>query len=226
MGYGYGFQPRAAARWPFLGKSGQNFDSHEDMESIDMPMLDMSLTDMLEEKSNDSMVCRPEPVSLPSSTEDDESDDGSEDQEEGQKAVEVLSPGLMANPVVVGKKNEFLPPILIDKWPKFKAGRISQCIDEWAKITSDPKVLADIRGYKIEFDQIPVQKTPVHPIRFSKEEHGFMKCKVAEYLEAGIIQKAKHVQGEVISNIFLVPKKETGKFRMILNLKKLNLDVE
>ena len=45
-------------------------------------------------------------------------------------------------------------------------------------------------------------------------------------MEAGIIQKAKHVQGEVISNIFLVPKKETGKFRMILNLKKLNLDVE
>jgi hypothetical protein len=37
-----------------------------------------------------------------------------------------------------------------------------------------------------------------------------------------VLEQVEHVQGEFISNIFLRPKKEIGRYRMILNLKELN----
>jgi hypothetical protein len=43
---------------------------------------------------------------------------------------------------------------------------------------------------------------------------------------SGVLCKIQHVQGEFVSNVFLHPKKEEGRYRMILNLKKLNDFVE
>ena len=45
-------------------------------------------------------------------------------------------------------------------------------------------------------------------------------------LKKGVLVEVDHEEGEYISNIFLREKKESGKFRMILNLKKLNKEVE
>lgn len=196
---------------PFLGKS--DFTSDDDS--------DVSISTQVEselESDDPSLVSRtrPEEIRLP------------EQERQGQQEVQVIPThgAAQMTEAEVGKSLSGLPSIDICKWPQFQAGRLSQCVHEWAKITSDPKILSDIRGHKIEFDEIPKQFSPPHPMKYTKEEHGFLKEKIAEYLNAGVIQKAKHEKGEVISNIFLVPKKEKGKFRMILNLKNLNLDVE
>jgi hypothetical protein len=45
-------------------------------------------------------------------------------------------------------------------------------------------------------------------------------------LQKAVLQRVQHVDGEFISNVFLRPKKEAGKYRMILNLKTLNEFVE
>ena len=42
----------------------------------------------------------------------------------------------------------------------------------------------------------------------------------------GVIESTKHSSGEFISKIFLRPKKQKGKFRLILDLKSLNDDVQ
>ena len=117
-------------------------------------------------------------------------------------------------------------PSVIDlnKWgSEFEAGRISSCVDEWAKITSDPAILSHVRGIKLEFDgDPPIQFWPMPEIKFSAQELEFVHQEIANLLSKKVIVKATHCEGEFISNIFLVEKKDPGKYRMILNLKHLN----
>ena len=40
----------------------------------------------------------------------------------------------------------------------FEAGRISQCIDQWRQITSDPEILDVVSGYDIEL----IEGSPPH----------------------------------------------------------------
>ena len=112
----------------------------------------------------------------------------------------------------------------LNKWgSEFEAGRISLCVDEWAKITSDPTILSYVRGIKLEFDGDPPKQTwPMPEMKFSEQELNFVRQEIANLLEKKVIVKAAHCEGEFISNIFLVEKKEPGKYRMILNLKHLN----
>ena len=108
----------------------------------------------------------------------------------------------------------------------FEAGGISRCFNNWRRLTSDRKMLSDIRGYKIEFSEFPEQIKPAHEIRFSRQEREFVRTEIENLLEKGVLVEVDHEDGEYISNIFLREKKDPGKFRMILNLKKLNYDVE
>ena len=48
---------------------------------------------------------------------------------------------------------------------------------------------------------------------------------IQEYLGKGIVEESTHEEGEVISQIFLRPKKN-GEYRLILNLKQLNQHIE
>ena len=64
----------------------------------------------------------------------------------------------------------------LDHWgPEFKAGRASACIDEWAKISSDYKLLSGIRGNKLEFLEPPVQARAMPEIKFLKQERDFVR---------------------------------------------------
>jgi hypothetical protein len=108
------------------------------------------------------------------------------------------------------------------KWPRFKAGRISECAHKWAKITSDWHILKDVRGFHINFQTVPQQDKPARELMYSKQERQFMRTEIQELLEKGVVTRAQHVEGEYISNVFLREKKDKGKFRMILNLKNLN----
>ena len=50
-------------------------------------------------------------------------------------------------------------------------------------------------------------------------------CTVDGLVKQGVIEKVQHEKGEIISNIFIRPKRD-GSFRLILNLKKLNEHIE
>lgn len=77
-------------------------------------------------------------------------------------------------------------------------------------------------GYKIKFFVTPVQLAIPRPIKFSSQETVKINALISKFLEKGIIVESSHEGGEFISNIFLRPKKD-GSYRMILNLKDLNI---
>ncbi len=103
----------------------------------------------------------------------------------------------------------------------FKAGRVSQCIDAWAKITSDYKNLGNLRGYKLEFEEPSYQERPAGELKFGRKEKNILRQEIKKLIEKEVITKVDHVEGEFISNVFLREKKTEGKYRMILNLKHL-----
>ena len=104
----------------------------------------------------------------------------------------------------------------------FVAGRASQHFDKWAELTSDYKMLKEVKGHRIEFNEIPVQVSEPRPMIFRAEERKFVCKEIEALLNKGVLVKVDACQGQFLSNIFLRPKKDSGKFRMILNLKELN----
>ena len=104
------------------------------------------------------------------------------------------------------------------------AGRIQHFLGKWMQLTYDPSILNAVRGYKIDFLLTPVQFTIPRPINFSVQESVNVDAQISKFLEKGIIVKSSHEEGEFISNVFLRPKKD-GSFRMILNLKDLNTNI-
>lgn len=89
-------------------------------------------------------------------------------------------------------------------------------------ITNDKFILDTISGYRIPFTTVPEQSVHQYPKRsFSKSELLALDSEIKHLLDIKAIRKCKPVQGQFISDIFLVPKSD-GDFRFILNLKKLN----
>jgi hypothetical protein len=117
-------------------------------------------------------------------------------------------------------------PPLTDKWGIFRACRAKMCLASWRKHTSDPWLLKNLHGYKLEFTQLPQQTFENHEIRFSTTESAFLAQEIDTLLTKGVIVQSQDEVGQFVSNVFLRPKKETGKFRMIFNLIKLNEFVE
>ena len=114
----------------------------------------------------------------------------------------------------------------INRWPVFVAGRLSERVHRWRKLTSDLRILNDVRGYKLEMCEIPDQKFPNREIRFSEKEREFLAIEIDKLKEKKVIQEVDYAVGQYVSNVFLREKRDKGKYRMILNLKKLNKHVE
>lgn len=103
----------------------------------------------------------------------------------------------------------------------FQAGQITDHIEQWRNLTSDPEILETVAGQSIEFTQTPVQIKPPFQPKWSQEEAEFIDSEIFSLLGKGVIQQSKHETGEFISSVFLRPKRD-GSYRMILNLKSLN----
>lgn len=97
----------------------------------------------------------------------------------------------------------------------FQAGQITDHIEQWRNLTSDPEILETV-GQSIEFTQIPVQIQPPFQRKWSQEEAEFIDSEIFSLLRKGVIQQSKHEKGEFISSVFLRPKRD-GSYRMILN---------
>ena len=68
---------------------------------------------------------------------------------------------------------------------------------------------------------IPIQSSLPNPPMLNQHEESVMNNEVEKRVPKGAIEKVNHSPGEVLSNMFLVPKK-TGDLRPVINLKPLN----
>ncbi|KAK6178364.1 hypothetical protein SNE40_013160 [Patella caerulea] len=137
-----------------------------------------------------------------------------------------------------GNEHEVCMPIMIQK-PKsgfnihelclkdrnvFKAGRLRFFLSNWEKLTSDPTILDTVAHSHIELYDDEINCTFRKTFVNQKEEI-IIDQELSRLLDMGVIEQADHSQGEFISPIFIRPKKD-GKFRLILNLKRFNQNVE
>ena len=106
----------------------------------------------------------------------------------------------------------------------FQAGSTQRCVHkDVAKITSDSFTLNAVSNCHIEFDHEPDQQintTRPHS-SFSLVEQQNIDNEIAKFLAKGIIRSTVFEPGDIVSPIFVTPKKD-GSHRGIFNLKKLN----
>ena len=101
------------------------------------------------------------------------------------------------------------------------AGRLAYFIAASEKITQDQKVLSIVKGYEISFVSLPFQEKIPNFTKMSKGQLSLVEQEVLEMLQKGAIQKVVPTQGQFLSNLFLVEKKDGGN-RPVINLKNLN----
>lgn len=78
-----------------------------------------------------------------------------------------------------------------------------------------------IKGYVLEFESEPVQTVIPNEIHFSLSEMQIVDQEIMDLLKKGAIIRSEWESPQFISNIFVV-KKPNGKYRPIINLKRLN----
>lgn len=103
----------------------------------------------------------------------------------------------------------------------FIGGNLSNNIDFWQSLTSDPYILNAIRGYELEF----ADNVEPSDLRISCDNNNgdsnILKEEVKKLLKLNIIELSFEEKHQVISPIFTVSKPDGGN-RLILNLKALN----
>ena len=105
------------------------------------------------------------------------------------------------------------------------AGRLRFFLEFWKSITCDKFILNVIAGLEIPFESLPTQTNAPPQIRCSDIEKQSVNHEIHKFIEKGIVHEVSPCEGQYISQIFSRPKK-SGGVRIILNLSKLNLDVQ
>ena len=115
---------------------------------------------------------------------------------------------------------------LVKNQENFKAGKLREKFDNWTKITNDKKILRYISGTKIKIEQDKeidcVLASNCNQINFSKQDCLDIDSEIKKLEKQNVISKSFHEKDEVISNIFFRKKKDGTSLRIILNIKKLN----
>ena len=79
-------------------------------------------------------------------------------------------------------------------------GKYPIFLDRWQKLTSDPWILDIIKGYKIEFETLPRQRSQPKQLVFTAEENNFVQQEMQKVLEKGIVRPALVTKNQYISN--------------------------
>ena len=116
---------------------------------------------------------------------------------------------------------------MLDNQVSFKAGQLRFFAKEWETITSDPFILDTVSHCHVEFVELPSSalNTVQSEHNFSQTEREVIDGEIAKFLLQGIIIPSIFEHDQVLSPIFVRPKKD-GSYRVIFNLKKLNRCVE
>ena len=123
------------------------------------------------------------------------------------------------------KVNEYPFDISIPKPDIPVAGHLKYFKSNWYKITQDPHLLQMILACPIHVSRPFPSQTSVREIKMSMDENKAARDHIQELLRKKAIVPSDKTDGDFLSNVFLVPKKDGG-FRMILNLKQFNKYVE
>ena len=96
----------------------------------------------------------------------------------------------------------------------------------WRELTSDEKILDIALHCHIEFydDIQPVRSELNRPMLFNKQEKEILDKEISNLLNMKVIEEVESSFDQYLSPIFTVPKKD-GEYRMILNLKDLNMNI-
>ena len=108
--------------------------------------------------------------------------------------------------------------------PSKVAGTTKAHLNAWSEITSDPHILQNVEGFRLEFDSIPVQETIPRQYKFNDELAHVIDKEIQDLLRKEVISEVQDVSQHFVSNIFLRPKPD-GKYRMIIDLSELNQSV-
>ena len=128
-----------------------------------------------------------------------------------QKQVRPVSPHLLVSflnskQTVVCFNVRFINIAALDKYPI--AGRVQVCSQNWARITTDPWILDTVQGYQLELESIPVQRSPPPGLHLSPQECNLIQNEIEKLIQKGAVSQVDPMQGQFISQIFVVPKKE------------------
>ena len=166
----------------------------------------------------------PEPIPIPtcSTVQQRPRTETTRTQQQGQTWQTELEPQQTTS----NNEQVILPTYLSEIYIKeeFLVGGIAHKIQEWRTLTSDPEILQYVQGVKLDFVDQPVQDKLPHPIVFTKAEEVMVRKEIQRFKKLGILKTSELCPGDYVSNLFARPKKEPGRVRLILNLKKLNTD--
>jgi len=108
-----------------------------------------------------------------------------------------------------------------------QAGRLRYYVNEWKKLTTDPFILDLVQGAHIKFSEGAQlgQLKEIRPYNMSDVEVKIVDEEINRLLDKGVIKKIVKGEERFLSNVFIRQKKN-GKYRLILNLKELNEEIE
>ena len=106
---------------------------------------------------------------------------------------------------------------------EIQAGRLKYYIQSWKTITEDHEILETVTGVKLDFPEGPPSCSTNYNIGFSKVEENAIDDEIKKLLAKQAIAKYLHEEGEYISPIFVCLKHD-GTYRLMLNLKPVNLE--
>ena len=105
----------------------------------------------------------------------------------------------------------------------FEGGSLRHHYKEWENITSDKEILQTVSGLRIELRDIPEHQSGNFPQDVKSED--LITEEIEKLLKKKVIELTHHEIGEFISPTFITNKPDGGN-RFILNLKKLNKEIE
>ena len=98
------------------------------------------------------------------------------------------------------------------------AGRLKKFIENPNILTNDTEVLSLVEGYATSFHEVLQQKNITNSPKLGQEEKILVLKKIHKMLNKGaIVETPNHLEGECISNPFLVEKKHGGNRPVISN---------
>ena len=112
-----------------------------------------------------------------------------------------------------------LKKYLIARCDTFAAGCIGHSLRARKEIISDKEILSTVMGMKIDFNKPPQHFLPTCTRPTSKE--AVIDLEIKKHLLKHVIEPTRHNYGEIISDVFVHVKKDSGH-RVILSLQNLN----
>lgn len=100
-------------------------------------------------------------------------------------------------------------------------GNFKNCVKVWKQFTDDPWILSSIEGYFLEFESKPCQISLPKLINFNNDEIQIINAEVEAFIKKGVIVPSQWESDQFLSNTFVV-KKANGKYRPVINLRRLN----